>query len=215
MKNKISILAILFVTLMFVGCKKDDTENVSRVTYPTYFTVNGSPFISSPLGQPVEISPDLVEVKTKDGSSFTKRVTGAVNINEVGTYELLYEGTNSDGVVKQLSLYVGIYDPEAAKNNFEGTWARTANGIEVTIKKVSPCLYVIDNIGGVDPVTNPAWSFPVYFYNLEGGNLIFPEQPNPLGGTITCEDATYSNSKLSWVVIGSGFGTAPRTFVKK
>ena len=101
--------------------------------------------------------------------------------------------------------------------DISGVYKRSTNGVEVNITKVSTGLYKTDNVGGVGDA--PEYIYDVYFGFPNDTTLIMPEQPNPLGGEVYGEDekliVTPTSTEFQWVVIGSGYGTALRRFIKQ
>jgi len=213
MKNKIFVLLVaVFAGIAFTGCEKEETTaNVSRITYYPVMSVKGDQFMCIKVGEAFTDPGVSAQI---NGVDVAVNTVGAVDNTTIGVYTIVYEVTNADGFKKSLSRIVGVVDPTVSANNFAGTYNRSANQVQTKITKISDGFYFVDNVGGVDPA-NQAYSFPVYFYNLKGMTVEVPEQPNPLGGTVYCDNVTFTTTKYSWVVMGAGFGTALRTFIKK
>ena len=76
-------------------------------------------------------------------------------------------------------------------------------------------MYKTNNVGGVPGA--PEYIYDVYFGFPDDTTVVLPSQGNPLGDALEGKDVAYipSTSTFEWVVIGSGYGTALRRFVKK
>jgi len=150
-----------------------------------------------------------------DSVPLSAPVSNNVDLTTPGFYSVTWEFTNSNGVLsyttqKSRLILVTPVDPA---DDISGVYTRT-NGVEVNVVKHGTGLYTTDNVGGV--AGNDAYIFDVYFGVTGPTTIEVPDQPNPLGGLVHCENATLTmdatDTTIKWVVIGSGFGTALRTF---
>jgi len=216
MEKKIIIVSCILV-LIFGSCKKDETENVSRIMYYPEITLNSSEVELLLVNTPyVEKSASAIV----NGETTPVTITGGVDVTTPGKYQINYSATNDVGYssIKIKTIFVlenlPIISESAKVHDLSGSYIRT-NGVEVTITKLQEGIYYINNVGGVNPVTNPDWSFPFLFFNYEDYQVSTPEQVNPLGGTVYCKEITFSATEFSWVVIGDGFTEISRTFIKQ
>ena len=215
------ILSILALGLLLSACR-DITEDVSTVTQASHPTIGfiGTPVSSTPVGTGTYVDPGAVGYNDLTGDSvpLSAPVSNNVDLTTAGFYSVVWSFTVSNGYVdftttRPRLVLVTPVDPNA---DYSGVYERTANGYPVNFTKVGPGLYSTDNIGGV-PI--PDYEFTVYLGQASDTTLEAPLQPNPLGGNVTIEDGVFTvsavDTSFSYVVIGAGFGTATRTFVKQ
>jgi len=211
MKKIILLIGVLIAAVYLISCEKE-SANVSRITYYASLVVKGQQYMVISKGS-AYADPGVTSLM--QGVEVPYVTVGTVDNTVPGVYRLDYSVTNSDGFKSSTFRLVGVIDTTAAVNDYSGTYQRT-NGVVVHWTKVFKGLYVVDNVGGVDPVGSPAWSFPVRIFNIKDSTIEVPAQPNPLGGDLYCDNARYYPSiiKYSWIVMGAGFGTSTRTFNK-
>lgn len=215
-KNNIIIMVILLITITFISCEKD-TKNVSTITTYPELSLVGDQYMTIAKGA-VFTEPGVTA--TIGGTAVPFTTTGTVDPTTAGVYILEYKATNSEGFFQTAKRYVGVIAADAAALNLSGNWKRT-NGVMTTWTKITAHsgLYTTNNVGGVDPVANPSYSYPVRIFNIKDSTLVIPSQVNPLGGEVYCTSVAYKPSvglgQVKWVVMGSGYGTAARTFDKQ
>ena len=215
-KNNIILMLILLMTVSLMSCKKD-TKDVSSVTTYPELTLVGDQYMCIAKGA-VYTEPGVKA--TIGGVAVNFTTVGSVNANTAGVYILEYTAVNTEGFSQSIKRFVGVIAADAAALNFSGNWKRT-NGIMTTWTKSATYngLYVNSNIGGVDPVANPSFTYPVRMFNVKDSTLIIPLQANPLGGDLYCTSVSLKPSiglgQAKWVVMGSGYGTSVRTFDKQ
>lgn len=212
MKKIVLITGLIILTTFIISCKKESAD-VSRITYYAALTIQGDQYMVINKGTAF-VDPGVEAIM--QGQEVPYDTEGSVDENTPGVYRLDYSVTNGDGFTSSTFRIVGVIDPTAASNDYSGNYERTSNGVGVHWTKVANGLYICDNVGGVDPIGSPAWSFPVRVFNYQDSTIEVPVQPNPLGGDLYCDNAKYYPSviKYSWIVMGAGFGTSTRTFVK-
>jgi hypothetical protein len=215
-KNNLILIVILCMTASIMSCSKD-TKDVSSVTTYPQMTLVGDQYMCIAKGT-AYTEPGVTA--TIGGSPVAYTTVGTVNSATPGVYILEYTAINSEGFSQSAKRFVGVIAPDAAALNFSGNWKRT-NGVMTTWTKSATHngLYVNSNIGGVDPVANPSFSYPVRMFNVKDSTLVIPLQPNPLGGELYCTTVSLKPSvglgQAKWVVMGSGYGTSVRTFDKQ
>lgn len=215
-KNNIILMVILFIAVIFYSCEKD-TKNVSSVTTYPELSLIGDQFMSIAKGA-VFTEPGVSA--TIGGAAVPFTTTGTVDPNTPGVYIIEYKATNSEGFSQSAKRYVGVIASDAASLNLSGNWKRT-NGVITTWTKNATHngLYTTNNVGGVDPVANPSYSYPVRIFNIKDSTLVVPLQNNALGGELYCASISYKPSvglgQVKWVVMGSGYATNSRTFDKQ
>jgi len=212
---KKSIIAILLSCTFLYSCedKTEDVSTVVNVSYPI-ITLNGPQIISQSIGTGAYV--DAGATGTDDITGATSNlspVTNNVNLTEPGFYSVKYTMKNSNGFITNATRLI-LVTPVDPLIDLSGTYFRTSNGQEVTVTKRGTGLYTTDNVGGVPGA--PEYIFDVYFGQTTDSTIEVPAQPNPLGGDVYCNSTTLTispaDTSFSWIVRGSGFGTAVRTF---
>ena len=212
---KKSILYISLLVLTFTSCRKitDDVSKVVTVSYPI-ITLNGDAIISTGIGTGSYVDPGATGTDDITGATSTLTpVSNNVDLTTPGFYSVKYTVKNSNGYItsKTRLILVTPIDPNI---DLSGNYFRTSNNSPVVVTKRGIGLYTTNNVGGVNGL--PQYIFDVYFGQISMTELAVPDQPNPLGGDVYCDNATISissaDTSFSWNVRGSGFGTALRTF---
>lgn len=213
MKN---IIMILFASiLVFSGCKKK--ESTTMVVKVPKFELIGPTAFSTPAGPGSYVDPGVTYTDEEGNVSIlTEPTSSDVNLAAPGFYSCSYEKKTEHGYKLKASRLV-LVTPVSPSDDHSGVYARTANSQTVTITKIGTGLYTTDNVGGV--AGNDAYVFDVYFGLVDDTTVVVPSQPNLVGGgELYCTDGKLkvsgATTTLKWVVMGAGFGTATRTFVK-
>jgi hypothetical protein len=216
-KMKKSLIILAVAALAFTGCDKDP-DTVSRtvdVSYPI-ITLNGDEVVSQPIGTGSYVDPGATGTDDITGATTTlSPVLNNVDLTTAGFYSVKYTMSNANGYISNKVRLV-LVTPVDPAVDLSGTYARTSNGQTVTVTKRGTGLYTTDNVGGV--ANNPAFIFDVYFGQISDTEIQVPVQPSGLGGDIYCDNGTLDLNipiTYSYVVHGTGFGTAVRTFVKQ
>lgn len=193
--------------------KVNGESQVVKVQYAT-ITLNGAPIVSTSVGTGTYVDPGATAFDSITGTSTTLTpVSNNVDLTTEGFYSVKYTAKNAYGYVSSATrlVLVTTADPTV---DISGGYARTSNGCPVNVTKRGPGLYTTDNVGGVP--NNPPYIFDVYFGFVNDSTIEVPVQPNALGGDIYCDNTTFlmdaTDTSFAWVVRGSGFGTALRTF---
>lgn len=222
MKIMKKIISLIFIcSLVLYGCRKEtsDVSMIVKVGHPQIVLI-GPEVISTPVGSGTYTDAGAVAYDdiNKDSVALPTPVSSDVDLSTPGFYSVRYTYSNSNGYVnytvnKSRLVLVTNADPN---QDLSGTYVRTATGQPTDVIKHGPGLYTTDNVGGVPGI--PSYVFDVYFGVLNDSTIVVPPQPNPLGGEVYCENTSLSlspDTSYSWSVIGAGFGTAVRTFVKE
>jgi len=212
LKNNILAAAFILLASVFLfSCEKDDeTANISRVTTYPLISLKGEEWV--PLLQGGSFTDPGVDA-TIGGEPVEVEVTGAPNTSVPGVYVITYTATNEDGFSASVTRKVGVIAPAAAAMDLTGKYKRNAGvgGIS-TITKLGPGFYQSDNAGGV---ADPGPESTVKFFHYEGNKIYGPPQ-DVQGTTFSVIDGTVTPGvSYTWTVIASGYGDAPRTFVKQ
>jgi hypothetical protein len=214
--KKNNLIVILLMSVFVMNCKKDTKDVSFTTTYPE-ITLVGDQYMSIAMGS-VYTEPGVTA--KIGGATVAFTTVGTVDHATPGVYILEYTAVNTEGFSQSAKRYVGVIKADAAALNFSGNWKRT-NGVMTTWTKSASHngLYINSNIGGVDPVANPSFTYPVRMFNVKDSTLIIPLQANPLGGELYCTTVSLKPSiglgQAKWVVMGSGYGTSVRTFDKQ
>ena len=208
------ILITLLVSIFLYACKdnEDPVSKVVRVQYPT-ITPNGGQFVSMNVGGTyTDLGAISFDSINKSSNPNLKPIQSDVDPTTPGLYPVIFEAENAYGFKSQFIRWVAVTNiPES--ENLSGVYARSSNGVEVNIVKKARGVYSTDNVGGVGG--NPSYIFPVYFVQLTDTSLIVPHQPGGFGD-VTCDNIklikSSTDTTIKWIVRGSGFGTAVRTF---
>lgn len=213
------IIFALF-SFTFMGCDKEDTDNLSKITTYPLIEVKGDQFVSIPVGGTFS---DQGVNATVGGTPVESVKSGdAVDVNTPGVYIITYTATNAEGFSVSTNRYVGVIASDAAALDLTGNYKRNAGALGVSkVTRLGVGHYTSDNVGGV-AVGGP--STTVHFFHTTGTTLIVPEQENA-GGTFEAINASYNfgdptatppvAASYTWTVINAGYGAAPRTFVKQ
>jgi hypothetical protein len=208
--KKFLIQTLILAGILLAACESDDTANVSFVTTYPVITLEGDPIFISPLGTPytepgvtATIGEEEVEVQT----------SGTVNTDEPGVYPVTYSATNPDGYSRFESRQVVIYDPATDAVDLSGSYIREATGVTVTVTKIGPSTYHINDAAGFGDTF-----LDVVFVHTQGDELVIPRQVAPASG-ITVETVPGSgmitDEGFQWQLNASSFyGTAVRAFKK-
>lgn len=231
--KRLSIITLSFLaTLLFVGCEKVSTKDVSRVTNYPLLELLGEQFMTIDAGSTFN---DPGATVTIGGQQSSPDISGAVDASTPGVYIITYAAKNADGFSASIRRWVGVIDAAAAANDFSGQYQRTKYGSNTTPSgiatwtKVMDGLYLNNDVGGVGAGTissTPGYAGPFYIFNVEGNEIIFPPQPNPLGGDVSAvaDDGgeridfvpgPTGTDSYAWGLRGSGYGTPTRTFTKQ
>jgi len=208
------IAVLLFITY---SCERNLTsEGVSKTTTYVVMTVTGDPFMSIAKGTPFT---DPGVTAMEGDVSATVTTTGTVDSNTPGVYTLDYTAVNKEGYSVSESRIVCVYDPSAAANNFEGSYARSTNQSIAVWTKIAPGMYSVFNPGGA-----PGTNLTIHAFNATGNVIIVPTQKSSDGSITSCKNATGGSdiiynpgppAKYAWVVVNAGYGASTRTFIKQ
>jgi hypothetical protein len=210
MRTIFIVLTYVFGAGMLFSCESTDTANVSFVTtYPT-ITLEGDPIVVSELGTAFADPGAIAKV---GDTQIEVEVVGQVDSNSPGVYAIRYTATNSDGFSRTESRQVVIYDPATDAVDLSGEYLRAATGVTVTVTKVAPSTYHINDAGGFGDTF-----LDVIFVHTEGDELVVPLQVAPASG-ITVETipgtGVITDDGFEWQLNASSFyGTALRSFTK-
>lgn len=160
MKKVLYSLLILCSTLGLWSCD-ETSQDTSKVTYFVDLQISGDAVMVWPKGTPFVDPGYSAELAGKDVTDDVK-VTGTVDINKPGMYQLQYDAVNEDGFAKTLVRAVYVYDQTSSpmesgvytldKNSFRdnaGTIATYGGSYQIVIYQITPGkFYVTDFLAG-------------------------------------------------------------------
>jgi len=211
------IIPIILSGFLFSSCEKeiDPVSTVVAVSFPTII-LNGDQIISQGVGTGAYVDPGATGIDDLTGAQTSLTpVLNTVDLTTPGFYAVKFTTKNSNGFITNLTRLV-LVTPVDPTIDISGTYHRTTNTTDITVTKKGTGLYTTNNIGGVAGA--PEYVFDVYFGQVSDTVIQIPPQPNPLGGDVSASGGTLNlNTPVtySYIVKGSGFGTARRTFVKQ
>jgi hypothetical protein len=220
------------ILLAATSCKKyPDSSTVVVVTpsYPTV-TINGPIYYSIPVNAAApSVSASAYDSLLKESYPVAMDAS-TLNSSLPGLYVVSIKATNKYGYSSSANVYVAVTNVSAS-TNLAGTYKRTANSELVHVTKLANGLYETDDVGGVPAAS--AFDIPAVFVHIDDTTIQVPKQFIPdLGGELYCSKDPNSNgdtrestfcsltmkpadTSYSYIVFGSGFGKAVRTFKKQ
>lgn len=218
MKKSVAFILIVLGSLIS-SCEKDpiisnaDMVGTSKVTYYPIITLSGNSIVAIPNGSAFTDPGVHAVAGTTDVPVVT---SGLIDAGKDGVYSLTYTATNADGFSSTANRTVVVYttSPEAAANDFSGTYLRPATGVTSTWTKIAPGVYVVQNPGGAAAGTD----LIVVAINPSGLTITIPTQRASDGSISSSRNEVYINSNpptYKWVFLNPTYGTGLRTFVKQ
>lgn len=198
--------------LLLTGCKKDTTADLSKtvkVSYPE-ITLNGNAVVILSTGASY----------TDAGAKLKDDITGAittiqptdnpVNTAQPGLYVVTFSAKNANGFEATASRLVAVTAVSGTVNR-EGTYLRTATGLNCYITKLAEGVYELKNPGGAGVSTDTKLIMVETALNVYS----CPAQPTADFGTMSVINISFNATGVTWNVINPGFGTGTRTFIKQ
>ena len=208
--KKIFKISFCITLLFFISCESDETGNVSFVTTYPVISVEGDQIYITPKGTPYE---DPGASASVGEESVELDVNGDVDTSTPGLYPILYSATNTDGFSRIASRQVVVYDPATDAVDLSGDYLRAATGVTVTVTKIGPSTYHINDAGGLGEEF-----LDVTFVHYEGEDLVIPLQTAPSSGIVVQSvpgTAFINDNGFQWVLNASSvYGSAVRVFTK-
>ncbi len=213
MKRYLNIIAIGLLSMSLFSCKEDSFNypegmvGISKITVYPILTLKGDKYVYvakgatyTDAGSEAKVGEETIEVK----------INGQVNTAAAAVYTLEYTAANSDGFSASTKRYVVVYDtkPDAAANNYSGSYKRAGFETFAVWAKVAPGVYLITNPGGA--VGN---SDVVIAINPSANTIQIPPQDSPVGA-FSSTVAQMSNG-YSWALDNAGYGSQSRSFTKQ
>lgn len=206
-------IILIFIAAIFtsVGCRKK-SDTVSKVVTVSYATFTYSPgqFFSIPVGGTVPgVTVTAYDSLLKESIPVT--VSGSVDNSTPGLYVTTVTAKNSNGFIITKAYYIAVTDISPTID-LSGNYVRDATGdADIVVTKMANGLYQSNDIGGA-----PSLPIVAYFAQINDSTIVGPDQPTD-AGTLSIANGSVSYSPdttLTYNVVNSSFGTAPRTFTK-
>lgn len=202
------LLILIFFALVLASCTKEESENLSTETEFALFTMKGNKFTSVVKGSAYTEA----GVTAKEGDKELEvKISGAVDVNNVGVYDIVYSAVNQDGFPGSVTRTVAVLPgPEQSNVDISGTYNYVATPGTSTITKLAPGLYQTST------VWNPTTPVSAYIITVDGRNWVLPlSSISPYGrvqGTGTLDDS----GTLTYVVslLDQGISNARRIWKK-
>lgn len=158
MKKIYYILILLLSVSFFSGCTKVlDSEGVSKLTYYVTFELTQGSEVIHPMGTAFT-DPGFKAFEGTTDVSGKVSVTGSVDFNTVGVYDITYSATNSDGFSASVTRTVIVYDPAAPVTDISGNYSsdvarqapftRSFTNLAVKITNKAPGVFLISDLLG-------------------------------------------------------------------
>lgn len=213
--SSISGLSLALFAFSLTGCKKTETDNISRVKNYASIVLTNGPAISVPLGSTFT---DPGNVTTLGGAALKPKITGSVDTSTPGVYTISYQAANTEGDTTNINRLVAVVDPAVVIDQ-SGTFERAgfAANPPATWKLIARGLYRSANFGGAVAGSD----FPAYFAQVTPNLIVFPTQNISGVGKVTFNTPTSTFNtagvltSYSYAVGATGFGTAVRTFNRR
>lgn len=211
--------AALASSLLLGGCKKEETDNLSRVkSYPAvsligdeYYVINVGETYTEP-GATADLA----------GAPLQPIISSRVNTSRPGLYVIRYKGVNPDNDSVVVTRSVIVTDPAVNNLDQSGSYVRSVVvGTDTTVyepavvtKVGTKGLYRIDNFGFTSGAPNNA--FAAYFVQTDATHIVVPAQTIPgLGYTrFTSVSGTFNAGRLIGIKYAINapavFGSSPR-----
>lgn len=149
-KNILYTMLFAMVALLVTSCGDKESEGKSRFTFYPTIELEGDSYIVWDKGTPY-VDPGYVSTMNGEDVTSQVTVTGSVNVNQSGVYNLTYTTMkNEDGFDASASRTVVVLDPNSEIEGFYLTQAdsyRSYNGNDVKYGRAFEIL-VIDNGDG-------------------------------------------------------------------
>ena len=208
--HKISI-AILVTLLIFTSCKKDTSDNVSKIVEVSYpeITLNGNDLVV------VAVGANYADVGAKLKDDITGAITDIqptssnVNTAQPGLYVVTFSASNSNGFETTATRLVAV---TSVNNPIDrtGTYLRAATGINCYITKIANGVYKVQNPGGAGIGVNTF----VYMVETATNVYVAPTQPTDFGD-MSVININFTATGATWNVLNVSYGTGQRVFTKQ
>jgi hypothetical protein len=207
--NRVLLSGMVMAAMIFTGCKKETTKNVSKTFKVPVITIKGSALVTLAVGT---VYTDAGADYLGENGQVTALQSSSSNVNTAvpGLYFVTYTKESESGAFEseevRLVAVTSVNDPV----DYSGTYFRSAGPANAIVTKVANGVYKVNNPGGSPTGTG----VDVYFVETAPGTFVAPSQPTAVG-PFAVNTITFTATGSSWKVVNSGYGTQLRTFVKQ
>lgn len=206
------ILIAALPVLVMTGCKKETTEEVSKVVKVSYpeITLNGPALVVVATGGSY----------TDAGAKLKDDITGAitnimpssnpVNTAQPGLYVVTFSAKNANGFETTASRLVAVTGVTGTTNR-AGTYLRTVTGENCYITRIAEGVYELKNPPGFSGSRETKLIMVETALNV----YVCPQQPTTDFGNMSVININFNATGVTWNVVNPGFGTGTRTFIKQ
>ncbi|MFC6226148.1 immunoglobulin-like domain-containing protein [Hymenobacter artigasi] len=207
-------LAAVASSLALGGCKKDETDNLSRIKNYAGITLAGNEYYVINVGETFTepgVTADL------GGQPLTPIINNPVNTTRPGLYVVKYKGANTEGDTITATRTVIVTDPAVNTLDQSGVFTRAGFDPSPVTKVGNKGLYKIENFGFS---TGAANLFPAYFVQIDATHIVVPAQTIPGLGytTFTSVAGVFTAGRLTRITYAihapAIFGTSARSAVR-
>lgn len=139
---------MFLAAVMFLAssCTKDlETEGLSRVTFFADLAMAGEEVIFHPLGETFD---DPGAMATENGEEIAVVVSGGVDVNTPGFYNISYSAENSDGFSSSVTRTVIVYETGDVVGIYDAIRVGRGGGLVLVSTNPDGGYFVSDLIGG-------------------------------------------------------------------
>ena len=182
------MISIFTITTLFVSCDTESTDEVSFVT--NYAVFEYDDLVVIPLGG--SFTPNATA--TENGQVLETTVSGSVNTNVVGVYDVSYSAENSDGFAASAFQTVVVHDPSIVGTDVSGDIWDKGNNARTGVISLIPgttSIFLASDFGF-------GGTFPVYF-QMDGD--VISEIPQPYIFDVTSVDLTYDPISMEFTTL--------------
>ena len=145
---KISKIFLLLGVTMFLAssCTKElETEGLSRVTFFADLAMAGEEVVFHPLGEAFN---DPGATATENGQDIPVVISGGVDVNTPGFYNINYSAENSDGFSSSVTRTVIVYETGDIVGIYDAIRIGRGGGLVLVSTNPDGGYFVSDLIGG-------------------------------------------------------------------
>ena len=162
-------LSVLSLALALTGCKKTETDNLSRIkSYPAISLIGDQVYVIN-VGETFT-DPGVNSILA--GERVEPTITGTVNTATIGVNLITYRAANTEGDVVSVVRSVVVTDPAVNALNQSGNFRRGAFAPSSVTKIGNKGLYRIENFG----FTNAPFIYTAYFVQTTPTSIVVPPQ---------------------------------------
>lgn len=138
---------MLAILLAFTtSCTKElETADISRVTFFADLVMAGESVVFHPIGEPFN---DPGVTASENGNDINVDVSGSVDVNTPGFYNISYSATNSDGFASSLTRTVIVYEEGDVVGIYDGTRVDRNGGLILVSTNPAGGYFISDLLGG-------------------------------------------------------------------